>query len=267
MWLALRGTCAGGGGYQVKIKLLLSSTLISAVAFASFGTRPLTLADAKVQNQAQEPNRVDSCEKSCLINADCGIGANCVAEICQYQKVFCLNDRWSLNERGEYQDCDAYACDPTAGLCRRTATDYAHCTPGYVMNEHHQCVSSINCDPHDVQCQELIKKWKESRAIWESYFPTPRLPVYSCIACKNNSGCDGQHMCWNGRCVKAGTYCGTTTDSHGETWHGSFNSGGLAKNCGDYACAPVSGDCYGDCLRTSDCRQGLSCVDGRCVNH
>jgi hypothetical protein len=204
----------------------------------------------------------DSCLKSCVLNADCGIGAQCLGNKCSYKPTFCFSDRWSVNERGEFSDCGAYFCEAKSGLCLRQATDTSACTSGYVFDGKNSCVPSINCEGTENNCQELLEKWKQSRSQWESIYPEPRLPLLTCVACEKHEQCTSNQMCWQGRCVSEGIYCGKTVDGEEMSMFKDLT----IKSCGDYACDTVLGQCLTDCQSNRDCRQGYTCNKNRfCV--
>lgn len=209
--------------------------------------------------------KVDTCAKSCTINADCGIGGKCTNKTCQYENQYCANDRWSMNARGEASDCKAYTCNTQNGLCRRQAQESEHCSPGYAYDGDKSCVLSIQCDPAtDPGCQPLIDKWKKTREQWESTFPQPVSKIFSCVKCNSHNDCKSSEMCWQNRCVADSPYC----DKNGATEEASFFRSGLIQACQNYTCEKVSGLCLNDCLQNSDCTNGMTCdpKDNRCKN-
>jgi hypothetical protein len=201
----------------------------------------------------------DNCIKTCVLNADCGIGAQCIAERCSYKPAFCFSDRWSVNERGEYSDCGGYYCEQKTGLCRRQATDSGHCTSGYIFDGKDSCMPSVNCETNDSECLNLMEKWKQARWQWENLYPEPHLPLLSCIACQKHEECGANQMCWQGRCVNEAVFCGKTADGEEALMFKDLT----IKSCGDYACDAVVGQCRSDCLSNRDCRQGYTCNKNR----
>lgn len=210
---------------------------------------------------ADDPDNIDSCQKSCTIDADCGIGGSCNTGVCEHKTNYCLNDRWSVNERGEVWNCDAYRCDSAHGECFRQATANENCTSGYVFDGKNSCVPSVNCAENDPSCQDIYQRWLKARHDYEAQTPQPSPPVFSCISCETHSDCDSTQMCWQNRCTKAALYCADNSNN-GE--QAVFDKNGVVVNCGNYACDPIAKACFTACQAKQDCNTGNACVSGFC---
>jgi hypothetical protein len=207
--------------------------------------------------QAQQ----DPCAKSCVVAAECGTGGACHKGICEYQPRFCANERWSANSRGETSNCDAYTCSNETGMCLRKAQSSNDCLVGYVFDGTSLCVPSVQCNPAEPNCLNLMERWKKARTDYEAITPEPRLSPLTCISCQMNSDCASGQMCWQGRCEKSSAFC--RLSDTGE--HFSIMNRRTPASCGDYACDPVPGTCLTSCLKTSECRSGKQCVAGSCL--
>ncbi len=203
----------------------------------------------------------DACAKACVIHAECGIGGLCDQGSCKYQAAYCGNERWSVNSRGETQNCDAYRCSPASGLCLRQAENANDCLNGYVYNGKDACVPSIQCNLADAHCQDLYERWKTSRAEYEATMPEPTPAPLSCIACDTETACASHQMCWKGLCTEKKAYCEVTTDGE----HLQKSPDGQSSSCGSYICEKVSSQCLTTCQKKSDCRQGRNCLAGTCL--
>lgn len=210
-----------------------------------------------------EPAPKDPCQKTCLLNADCGIGGQCTGGTCSYKTQYCANDRWSVNERGEKLDCGAYLCEQKTGACLSEAQDSGACTTGYVHDGQLSCVKSINCNSADPVCAELEEKWKVTRKNWEVLNPEPNPSPFSCQSCDESAPCDSGKMCWNKRCVPNAHYCSLTPSGE----EVSRNQDTVLQVCGEYRCNLISGDCRASCTDDSHCQTGLVCSkDRRCIS-
>lgn len=204
-------------------------------------------------------NTEDICTKTCVIDSECGVGGVCDQGKCHYKKSFCFNERWSVNDRGESWNCDAYRCDSDTGLCLRKAKDSTDCLTGYVFNEQNSCIRSIQCNSADTNCSELLEKWQSVRNEYEQSTPEPVVAPLSCVGCENSQTCGTGQMCWQNRCVPANPHC--QVDSNGQHFQVDLLS---SKACGNYACEKVQGACLRTCLKESDCRSGRKCKQGLC---
>ena len=204
---------------------------------------------------------IDNCAKSCVINADCGVGGVCETGVCRSQSRYCSNERWATNGRGETSNCDAYRCRETTGTCLRAAANGDDCTNGYVFDGKNSCVSSVNCDSQDPSCRDLIERWQVARNQYEKMTPEPTPAPLSCVACDSDNQCGATQMCWQKRSVANDFFC--FTDGDGRQYVSSKE--GPKAECGNYSCDRVSNSCYTQCLKTQDCRSGVSCVAGLCL--
>jgi hypothetical protein len=202
----------------------------------------------------------DSCSKSCVIDSECGTGGRCDQGRCHSQKYFCTNERWSSNERGESSNCDAYRCDSQTGLCLRQAKSPTDCLLGYVYDEQGACVPTIQCNPTDSGCQDLLSQWQKLRSDYEASTPEPALTPLSCVACENSESCGSGMMCWQKRCVPAASHC--ESNLAGDQFQVDLLS---SVSCGNYTCEKVLGQCLKFCLKESDCRNGRKCVSNQCL--
>lgn len=203
----------------------------------------------------------DSCTKTCVISAECGIGGACNGGICQSLPRYCSNERWATNGRGEVSDCDAYHCDEVTGVCLRTAVKSDDCTNGYVFDGKTSCTPSVNCDSQDPSCRDLWERWQVARKQYEKQTPEPSTVPLSCVTCESHEQCGADQMCWQKRCVTNDFFC--ATEPAGRQYVSSKQ--GLQAECGNYACDHVSNSCYTRCLKPQDCRDGVSCVAGLCM--
>jgi hypothetical protein len=259
---------SAGGPMLVHLKNILVLLSFSATVFAANSEKQLLPIPLPYKPL------VDSCVKACLINADCGIGGECIDKTCSHKKQFCANDRWAVNERGEMTDCGAYVCDSKVGLCRREASDSEHCSSGYAYDQNKSCTMSVQCDPKtDPGCQSLLDKWTKTRDQWEALFPAPVFTPFSCIACTQHTDCKANEMCWSNRCVPDNKYCGQSAEvpapkppATPRLVDASFIRKGLLQTCQEYTCEKVSGECLNSCIQNSDCGMGTSCdlKDNRC---
>jgi hypothetical protein len=208
--------------------------------------------------QAQPP--ADSCQKSCTIDADCGIGGTCNTGLCEHKTTYCLNDRWAVNERGETWNCDAYRCNSTNGLCFRQATANENCTSGYVFDGKTSCVPSVHCAANDPSCQDIYQRWLKARHDYEAQTPQPTPAPFSCVSCKSNADCDSSQMCWQGRCEKADLFCNAAGDGESAVW----DRNGIVAKCATYACDPIAKACFAGCQTNQDCAKGKTCSAGQC---
>lgn len=228
--------------------------LISALGFGlwflfTFISPPQTMAQ-------------DLCAKTCVIDAECGIGGLCNQGTCGYQNTYCGNERWSVNARGETHNCEAYRCANETGLCLRRALGPLDCLTGYVFDGTKACVPSIQCNSTEPQCLDLYERWKQARLEYEATTPEPQPAPLSCISCQDNSGCSSAQMCWKGTCVEKKNYCQIAP--HGEHFKVE-PSQGMTTSCGLYACDKVSSDCLKACDKSADCRDGRNCRAGLCL--
>ncbi len=122
----------------------------------------------------------ETCPKSCVIHADCGLGGWCDNGSCAIRPNYCGNERWSVNALGETKNCDAYKCVEPAGLCLERAEKETDCTQGYVFDGTDRCVSSIQCDPTTEHCQDLLRRWQEARTQYEELTPEPKPEPVTC---------------------------------------------------------------------------------------
>lgn len=203
----------------------------------------------------------DVCTRTCAIHADCGVGGLCDQGRCLYQRQFCFNERWSVNERGETSNCDGYACADSTGLCLREAQSSLDCLSGFVFDGQSNCVPSVQCNLADPVCQSLYERWKKARADYEEHTPEPHLPALTCQPCSDSITCGAGKMCWQDRCENQGSYCSIKSQDEAI----SIAPSGEVTACGAYACEKVTGQCFRNCLKNSDCRNGKVCMVGACL--
>jgi len=220
-------------------------------------TLSLQLAHAAPEGSAQ-----DLCLKQCLVSAECGIGGVCDQGTCRHQAHYCGNERWSVNERGESSNCDAYRCSTETGLCLREAKSPVDCLNGYVFDGVKSCIPSINCNPQDPDCQDLYHRWVKARAEYETTTPQPTPTPLTCQACTGHAECGAQKMCWQSRCVVNDLFCQTDATTLEQI---SYSSQGPQAFCGNFACDASRGQCFDRCLKAQDCRAGKNCVTGICL--
>lgn len=206
-------------------------------------------------------NPVDSCQKSCSIDADCGQGGFCNAGHCERKNTYCSNDRWSVNSRGETWNCNAYRCNETNGLCFRAATSNGNCTTGYVFDGKSSCIPSVSCAANDPSCQDLYARWLKARHDYENQTLAPQPSPFSCIPCTAHADCGADQMCWQNRCEKSDLYCAVAGNGESVV----VNKQGIVASCQNFACDPVTKSCFTQCQAAQDCRSGKSCVGGVCL--
>jgi hypothetical protein len=207
------------------------------------------------------PLAQDSCQVSCTLNVDCGQGGTCQNGRCVRLANDCVNDRWSVNTRGEVWNCNAYRCDATTGSCLRAANSNDACTFGYVFDGKSSCVPSVSCNADDPTCKDLYLRWVAARKDYENQTPAPRPTPFSCIACDKDQDCANGQMCWQNRCEKKDAYC--SRDEFGEEF--VVDLAAKTHSCGNFACDPIGKACFTDCQSSLDCRQGKSCTQGLCL--
>jgi hypothetical protein len=186
----------------------------------------------------QPPERA-TCSKTCLLNADCGIGGSCEGGLCRSLASFCSDELWSTNDRGESKSCRGYTCDPSSGLCRQKAAGQLECTAGYIFDASNQsCVPSVVCqDPGSTACRELWAKWQMQRGEYEARHPRPTPNNFLCQACTAHSDCPSDQMCWKGQCKTDKSYC---SDDGLSVIHGRSD---VVRSCGNTVCDVILGDC------------------------
>lgn len=201
----------------------------------------------------------DSCLKSCTLNADCGIGGFCQENVCKPVDNYCSNERWSMNDRGDGQNCNAYRCDQQSGTCLRTAQSSSACTLGYVFDGKNLCVPSVNCSSGDEACQDLKRKWAAARDEYETSTPMKAEIPLSCRECHTIRDCQSGEMCSNNTCVKERPVC--EQDIFG-AYFSVFR--GKMESCSGFQCDVALGECLKICFSQFDCQQGYSCENSRC---
>lgn len=236
-------------GRRKRLSLCLSLLLLS-ILMISEGT----------WGQSSLP---DSCQKGCVLDSECGIGGLCRSGICTRKSVFCANELWSTNSRGEAESCQNYKCSENTGLCLTSALQPDDCTFGYTMDAFHQCIPQVQCNFNDPSCLPLLEKWKTARIQYESTMPTPQLESFSCRSCNLHSDCLTSEMCWRGQCAAEGRFCS------GDTQAGYISVLVVNKMesriaCGQFACGLSSGTCKSQCQSDSDCIQGSRCLQKTC---
>ena len=199
----------------------------------------------------------DACGvRSCTHDSDCGLGQQCGQGTCFRRATFCAADTISMNQRGEWEDCVRYPCDPISGLCLREAQSTSDCRGGALWD-----VNSLTCicDPAGQGCGAAIPA-----------FPAYDLACYGTCARDADCAADGSRMCWTpqggaARCVPRDNYCGndpTTPTSIKPDLPLDGTTGMLARTqvpCGVNGCNQVTGNCRTDCLDSSDCHQNWLC--------
>ncbi len=203
----------------------------------------------------------DPCSKSCVLNADCGVNGFCDNNVCKPVDNYCSNERWSMNDRGEGQNCNAYRCDEQSGACLRTAQSGSSCTWGYVFDGKQLCVPSVSCASNDQGCQDLQRKWQDARSEYEVSTPIKAEPALTCRACQDTFDCGPEEMCAKNVCVKERPYC--SQDIFGglfSVYRGQFQS------CAGFQCDVSFGECLKICFSNFECQSGFTCENNRCQN-
>jgi len=203
----------------------------------------------------------DTCQKSCSIDADCGQGGFCNSGSCQHQPTYCSNERWSVNERGEIWNCNAYRCNDNNGLCFRSSVSNDNCTSGYVFDGKSSCIPSVSCAAGDPSCQDLYARWVKARHDFEAQTPAPQPTLFSCLPCHQHSDCGTEQMCWQNHCEKSDLYCAIA--GNGDSL--LMSKQGIVANCNNFSCDPIAKACFNQCQASQDCRTGKSCVSGLCL--
>jgi hypothetical protein len=218
------------------------------------------------------------CEIACNGDEDCGYpGYFCASHKCTLRHVFCYDERWSMNDRGETDDCMEYRCDPIMGTCPRTADSTANCnTPWAWWDVDYSCVPTVQgCDTATPECQAALLEWSNGRDAWVDTHPAGSLPPVTAGCekpCTTDSDCNDE-MCYYGTCRPIDLYCAMGEFGWESIWphRGEFDvSGNLVRESSPcmagYGCDMVMGACRTDCLRTGDC-QGLNCYlpDHTCI--
>ncbi len=193
--------------------------------------------------------------KECSTDADCGYGKYCAASACHRYTWFCATRSVSMNDRGEWRDCDVYACDPSTGLCPSTASGTEGCANGAIWDPLvYECVC-----PANTPCG--------------GSFAPPAYDLSGYGTCSVDADCGATGMCWRDPavqsprpiCVSRGNYCGH--DAFGQasvapsaTLDGQGNLVRTTTSCGSYGCNLVTGECLTYCISTWDCQGGTSCL-------
>lgn len=203
----------------------------------------------------------DSCQMSCLVDADCGTGGYCDSLKCLPKPFYCANERWSVSQIGKVQDCGAFTCDDSTGACRRSATLAVHCTNGYVDNGQGSCIKSISCNPQrDPECERLLEQWSQVRTDYEARTPAPTPNILSCRSCSAQNQCSAQEMCYQQTCKLQQPVC--EQDQQGN-WLSRLTDGNVVS-CGDFNCNQSSGSCIDLCFIDSECSSGKKCLNQKC---
>lgn len=202
---------------------------------------------------------VDPCLKTCALNADCGTNGFCQDGTCKPVDNYCHNERWSMNDRGEGQNCNAYRCETETGLCLRTAQSSSSCTLGYVFDGKGLCVPSVNCSSNDEGCQDLRRKWRDARAEYETSTPNVAADPLTCRSCQTSEQCGPEEMCAQNRCVKERPVC--TQDIFGAFYSVFKNK---FESCAGFQCDVALGECLKTCFSQFDCQSGFHCESGQC---
>ncbi len=245
------------------LKLSIANEMIPAFKKSRYRQVLAGAAFILVASYLNFANAQDSCQKTCVLHSECGIGGLCNNGICQKKSTYCSNEIWSSNSRGESEPCLGYKCDETSGLCLRSAQLPEDCSFGYVMDAFHQCVAQVQCDLTDPNCKDLFTKWQTAREQYEQTMPQPTPEVLSCRSCNIHAECGAKEMCWNRRCSQEGASC-----------HGSSQTGyqsvlvkgqkETVKSCGNFKCSVASGLCYTQCINDNDCALGTHCQQKIC---
>lgn len=207
------------------------------------------------------PAANDSCQASCSIDADCGQGGFCDTGKCARQISYCLNDRWSVNARGETWNCNAYRCNTLKGQCFRESTANDNCTSGYVFDGKKSCIPSVSCPVTDPTCQDLYARWVNARHEYEKQTPSPVAAPFSCVACQTHDQCGSDQMCWSKRCEQADSFCAINGNNEAVV----ANKQGVVSSCQNFACDPIAKSCFTSCESAQDCRNGKTCTNGLCL--
>lgn len=203
----------------------------------------------------------DSCQKNCVVNADCGASGFCDSQLCFPQRTYCHNERWAANDRLEAQDCGTLRCDTSSGSCLRMATQSLDCTVGYVFDGNGACIRSVQCSEEDPECARLLGQWRQARAEYEARTPAPNPSPLTCRSCVESKDCDSREMCFSGRCVLSGPSCRQDTAT-GQFF--STEPGQVEKSCGPFGCDSSRGLCFDLCFLDSECRSGFKCRNLKC---
>lgn len=205
-----------------------------------------------------------ACEnKTCTLDADCGLGGLCVAKQCYMRHTFCANERWAVNDRGEMMDCGIYKCNELIGECRREADGSEQCAGGFAYDGGSACVSTYVCGP-DSEPSDCQRSLEEQNANWANYAnrnPKPNYQNTCAKPCAEDCDCGDTEMCYSGKCVPKDNYC--MSNDQGQYF--SMTRDGAPTYCGGFRCEVVTGQCLNECISSTECAPGLNCSDGTCV--